>query len=145
MALSDSTLLVLAGMGLPEWSARGLKQTYRPIKQANAQARTINGELIDLSETQFQKYRSTITGDDMQHPSLDDIFPGEILVVDCVFEFSYEDNTGGPLRPVVPGSERNEGGFEFYRPQLTMMVLDFRINTDEWEANVGWRLELEEI
>lgn len=145
MALSDSTLLVLSGMGLPEWSARQLKQTFRPIRQTGQQFRTINGELIDLSETQFQKYKSTITSNDMQHASLDGVFPGQTLVVDCIFELAYDGNSGGPDRAIVPGSEREEGGFSFYRPRMTMMVMDFRSNTDEWGAQVSWRLELEEI
>jgi len=145
MALSDETLLVLTGMGLVEWSARGLRQTLRPIEQAEVQARTINGTLVDVAETQFQKYRSTITGNDHYPPAFDSIWPGDILTVDCISELSFEANTSGPDRPAVPGSERDDGGFTFYRPRLTMMVTDFRFTTDEWDADVSWRLELEEV
>ena len=145
MATSDSTLLVLSGVGVPEWSARGLTQTLRPIRAAASQRRTINGTLTNLSETQFEKYESTISGQDHQSPSVNGVWPGRIVTVDCIVELAYESNSGGPDRTAVAGSEREEGGFSFYRPQLTMMVTSFRINTDEWGAEVGWRIELEEV
>lgn len=144
MALSDSTLLVITGLGIPEWSARGLRQTLRPIGQAEAQARTINGTLVDVAETQFQKYRSTIRCSDQQPLAFDAVWPGKTLTVDCVSELAYLTG-GSPAKTVVSGSSRVDGLFTFYRPRLTMLMTDFRSNTDEWEGEVGWTLELEEV
>ena len=47
-----------------------------------------------------------------------------------------------PARPVA--ASRTDGGFVFYRPRLTMRVLAFEIDHDEWGATVAWTLTLEE-
>ena len=145
MASVNSTFLVLSGMGVPEWSARGIRQTLRPIGAATSQRRTVNGVLIDLAETQFQKFQSTITCEDHQPPAVDGVWPGQILTVDCVSELSYETNSAGPSRTIVPGSAREEDEFSFYRPRLTMMVRSFRARTDEYGATVSWTLDLAEV
>ena len=59
--MSDETTLVLSGIGVPPYCARGLTQTLAPIEAAGSQRRTVNGTLVDLSLTQFRKYRSTIS------------------------------------------------------------------------------------
>lgn len=137
------TLLVLSGMGVAPYSARGLTQTLQPIAQAAQQRRTVNGALVDVSASQFQKYRSTITCTDQASPALEGVWPGAELVVDCVAELGYETMTGAPAREVV--ASREADGFTFYRPRLTMLVTDFSVQTDEWGASVGWTLGLEEV
>lgn len=137
------TLLVLSGMGVAPYSARALTQTLQPIAQAAQQRRTVNGALVDVSASQFQKYRSTITCTDQASPALEGVWPGAELVVDCVAELSYETMTGAPAREVV--ASREADGFTFYRPRLTMLVTDFSVQTDEWGASVGWTLGLEEV
>lgn len=138
------TLLVITGIGLTPYSARGLKQTLEPIEAAKGHlVRTVNGGFLDLSPPQFRKYKSQITCDDMNAPALDGVFEGLAVTVDCVAELPYP--TGGtPNRPVVDDSSREDGAFTFYRPRLDMVVLDWQVTTDEWGAAVGWRLDLEE-
>jgi hypothetical protein len=141
--MSDDTLLVLAGIGIPAYSARGLRQQLEPIDGAANMRRTINGALNDLSVEQFRKYQSTISCTDQEPPAVDGVWPGRVVTVDCVQELSYPAG-GTPQRPVVAGSERTEGGFTFYRPQLTMLVTGFSVQRDEWGAAVQWQMDLEE-
>ena len=63
------------------------------------------------------------------------------MTVDCVAELVYADG-GSPARTVA--SSRTDGGFVFYCPRLTMRVLSFEIDRDEWGAAVAWTLTLEE-
>jgi hypothetical protein len=107
--------------------------------------RTVNGALVDLSAVQFRKYRSSIVGNDQLPPAFDGIWPGQILTVSCLAELSYLTAGGTPQRPVVSGSSRVDGEFTFYRPELQMRVVSFSPVTDEWQARVGWTLDLEEI
>jgi hypothetical protein len=139
------TLLALSGMGVPPYSARGLKQSYSPITQAVQLRRTVNGLLVDLSSTQFEKYASTITGSDQQPPACDGVWPGKLVTVDCLFELCYKTIGGTASRTEVAGSSRVEGEFTFYRPQLIMRVVSYNCDNDEWAAGVDWSMQLEEI
>jgi hypothetical protein len=138
-----TTVLELHGIGVPPYSARGLSQTLTPIDAAVHLERNINGGLLDMSMFQFRKYKSTITGSDQQPPGVDGIWPGQVVTVDCIVELAYPDG-GTPVRAVVPGSERFDGGWWLYRPRLDMRVVGFNINRDEYGAQVGWTLDLEE-
>jgi hypothetical protein len=147
------TLLSFIGIGLPDYSARGLSQTLQPIDAAASMRRTINGELMDISASQFQKYQSTIRGGDQQPPAIDGVWPGLSVNVNCMVELAVAgvDNTTSATtepalgRPAVAGSIRTEGAFTFYRPALVMKVMDFNIDRDEWGAQVGWSMQLEEV
>lgn len=143
--MTDTTLLVLDGMGVPPYSARGITQTLSPIAAAAQMRRTVNGELVDLSASQFRKYASSISCNDQQSPAVEGIWPGMIVDVSCAAELSFETSTGGASREIVAGSEREEGDFTFYRPKLRMMVVAFEVSRDEWGASVGWRMDLEEV
>lgn len=144
--MSDpTTLLVISAVGVPPYSARGLKQTWAPISQAVNLQRDVNGTLIDLSPAQMQKYSSKIDCTDQQAPALDGVFPGTQVTVDCTFEWSYLTAGGSPARPVVAGSSRVEGDFTFYRPQLTMKITAMDGNFDEYAADYGWSVTLEEV
>jgi hypothetical protein len=136
-----STVLAMTGIGIPAYSARGLHQTLQPIDAAVMTRRTVNGALLNLAPPQFAKYKSTITGADQDPPGLDGIFPGLAVTVDCIAELSI---SGAAQRPEVPGSIRVNDNDTFYRPRLEMMVTGFSIDTDEWGAQVGWTLDLEE-
>lgn len=138
------TLLVISGNLLPDYSARGLTQSLRPIEAASQLRRTVNGNLQDLAPSQFQKYRSTIGCDDQRPPAWDGIWPGQTVTVDCVHELAYVTSGGSPDRTVVTGSSRVEGAFTFYRPRLTMKVVDFNGSFAEWEAGQTWSIDLEE-
>jgi len=141
--MADESVLSLLGLGVPPYSARGLSQTLEPLDQAASLARTINGELIDLSRPEFRKYKSTISGTDQRPPSSDGLWPGREVVVDCIAELAYPDG-GAPQRLVVEGSSFSEDGFTYYRPRLTMVVTGFQLSRDEYGAQVAWSMSLEE-
>ena len=143
--ISDITVLRLHGMGVPLYSARGLSQTLTPIVESQQLRRTINGDLDDRSVSQFRKFDSTITGTDQQPPALNGVWPGTQIIVDCIPEIAYETSTGQPDRQEVAGSIRYEGDYTYYRPQLTMRIVNFEVNKDEYGAQVGWTLELSEV
>lgn len=141
-----NTLLTMSGPGVPPYSARGLTQSLDPIDFASQTRRTINGNLKDLSVSQFRKYKSKISGKDQLPPACAGVWPGQLVSVECISELCYA--TGGtfstPERTAVAGSTRVEGDFTFYRPVLEMRVIQFSIETDEWGAQVGWSMDLEE-
>lgn len=143
--MSNETLLVMTGIGVAPYSARGLEQTLQPINAAGQLRRTINGALVDLSESQLQKFTSTISGSDHLSPALNGVWPGRTVTVDCIKELGYLTEDGSPDRPVVPGSSRTEGDFTYYRPRLTMKVVDWQGREDEYGRQVNWTLQLEEV
>ncbi len=140
-----SDVLTLSGIGVPPYSARGASQTLEPIASSQQMRRTINGELIDISRAEFRKYRSTISCADQQPPAVDGVWPGQVLTVGCISELSYRTAGSTPSRNMVAGSSRTEGDYTFYRPSLTMRVVAFSQDTDEYGAAVSWSLQLEEV
>jgi hypothetical protein len=140
----DQSVLQISVMGVPLYSARGLSQTLEPIAASKNQRRSINGILTNVAHTQFCKYASKITCTDMRIPAIDGIWPGLTVVVDCVAFLSYPTG-GSPHRTVIAGSTFTEGGFTFYRPRLTMMIVTANIQVDEWAATVPWEIDLEEV
>lgn len=144
--MTDSTtLLVLAGIGVSPYSARGLTQTLNAIRGAANVRRNVNGGLRNLSEPQFRKYESTISCSDQDPPVCDGVWPGQLVTVDCVKELCYPTG-GSPDREVVEGSTRTDGDLTFYRPRLQMMVLaGFNMSRAEYEAAESWSLQLEEV
>lgn len=151
MTMTNLTVLRLVGAGIPPYSARGLTQSISPISQSSSMQRTINGRLVDISNPLMRKYGSVVSGNDQQPPAMGNIWPGMVLIVDCISEMSVQgeypnpENDGSVLgRVYVPGSLRVEDGFTFFRPRLSMMVVSFNIDRDEWGAAIGWSLVLEE-
>lgn len=142
--MADETLLVISGEGIPPYSIRGLTQSLEPIDAAKNLRRTVNGSLLDLSLSQFRKYRSEISCEDVDSPAFDALEIGDTVTVDCVSELAYKTSGGSPARTVVSGSSRTSGDFTFYRPVLTMLVTGKSQETDEYGAAVSWSLELEE-
>jgi hypothetical protein len=140
------TLLVISGLGGFQYQARGLTQTLTIIKQLQQQLRTINGSLIDVSNPAFRKYASKITCTDVDAPPLDNLWPGMVVTVQCAATLCYETgNSGSPYKPITPGSSYTNGHFTFYRPMLSMMVMDVQENFDEWKSDNGWEIDLEEV
>ena len=147
---AENTLLVIylndtSGEQLiPLYAARGLTQSLGPIDAAKQMRRTINGELINVAFDPFKKYTTSITCTDRDAPAFSKLWPGALIVVDCVTELAYR--TGGtPERPVVPGSERVVGNFTYFRPRLTMRVMNNPNSMAEWQADNNWTLEAEEV
>lgn len=136
-------ILVISGMNFPPYSYRGATQNFNPIQAATQQKRTVNGVLSDVSDPIFRKYGSVITANDQQVPQF--AWPGLTVTVDCIFELSYLTSGGSPGRPVVSGSSHVVGDYTFYRPQLTMKIVGFSVNHDEWARQIGWTLTLEEV
>jgi hypothetical protein len=140
-----STLLTLAGVGVPPYSARGLTQTLEPIEASVQLRRTINGALADLSDASFRKYKSTISCQDQEPPAVDGLWPGQIITVECVAELSFVTAGGSPARLAVADSERVAGDFTVYRPILTMRMTGLSVTRDEYGGAVSWQLQLEEV
>lgn len=141
---SASTLLRISGLGISPYAARGLTQTLNPIDQSKDLRRTINGELIDFSSELFRKYASVISGSDQEPPGVSGVWPGRQVEVECIAEL-YCLVGGTAERPIVAGSERMSGAYTYYRPVLSMRVLEFNQSFDEWGAQVSWSLALEEV
>lgn len=140
------TLLVISGLGGFQYQARGLTQTLNVIAQTKQQVRTINGNMKDISNPAFRKYASKITCTDVDAPPLDGLYPGNIVTVQCAISLCYESgNSGSPFRAAVAGSIYTNGHFTFYRPELEMMVMDVQHTFDEWKADNGWEIDLEEV
>lgn len=142
---AEGTLLVLSLHGVPLYSARDLEQSLEPIKAASVTRRTINGTLVDLSLASFHKYESKISCKDVEAPALDGVFPGMALTVDCVSELVYRTTGGSPARPVVEGSTRTVGQYTIYRPRLNMMVIGVQQRLSEYDHDIKWELDLEEV
>jgi len=142
----ETSLLVISGDGLPPYAVRGLTQTLELIPAASNLRRTVAGGLVNLSASQFRKYRSTISCTDFQPPAFDDVWPGDVRTIGCVKEVSYLDGSpSGPQRTPVAGSERVENGYVFYRPELTMMMISKSESVEEYSAENPWTSEWEEV
>ena len=142
---SSQTRLAISVMGVPLYSARGLSQTLEVVDAAKNMRRSINGVLTDLTNTQFRKYKTKITCTDIRGPALDGIWPGMTVVVDCAAYLTYPVG-GSPHRTVVPGTTPfTEGSHVMYQPRLTMLVVQFTAQHDEYPCDVAWELELEEV
>jgi len=140
------TMLSISGFGMMLYQARNLTQTLEVIQEASDFERSVNGTLVDLSNPIFRKYKSKITCTDINAPPLDNIWPGMVVTVDCAISLCYPTgNPGSPARHEVSGSSYVEGPFTFYRPVLTMRVMSLSQRFEEWKADNGWVLELEEI
>lgn len=142
--MADESVLRISPIGVAPYSIRGATQSLEPIDDGGDFHRTVNGNLVNLAPSAFQKYRSTISCEDVDPPAFDGAWIGRTVVVDCIAEVGYI-GTGGPDRPVVPGSTRTSGGVNYYRPQLTMMITGFNIDKDEYPNRTNHRIELEEI
>ncbi|TIL59310.1 MAG: hypothetical protein E5Y79_16115 [Mesorhizobium sp.] len=145
-----TTNLRLDPIGVPPYSARGITQWLEPDDGAAQLARTVNGTLVDLSDYAFQKFISEISCSDQQPPALSGVWPGRVLTVDCVCELCFRtDSDLTPSRPIAATTDdpaiRTENGFTFYRPRLTMMVVDWTVSFAEWEADYSWSLRLAEV
>lgn len=139
---AENTLLILDGIGVPLYSARGLSESFSLISQANQLERSCNGSLIDFAPDWGKKYALTISCTDQEILPPDSLKPGDTVTVSCVSEFHCL--AADTPASFVSGSDRIEGAFKFYRPVLNMTVIDFTMQTDEYSGAVSWSLKLEE-
>jgi hypothetical protein len=103
----------------------------------------VNGNMMNLTSTQFQKYEVQIQCTDQDSPSLDGGWLGQIVEFESAIELSYPTG-GSPQRNVVSGSSRTANGFTYYRPVLIMMVIEVKNDFAEYEAKYVWALRLRE-
>jgi hypothetical protein len=133
MPFTPPTLLGLSGDGfdLSDYSLRGLTATLEPIAQTAQIVRDVNGNLLNLRDPIFDKYRVTISCTDQESPGFagittDDpnrVWPGSLVTVTLLPHLGAEE-------PLV----------------LNMMVVaPWRESFDEWAHDNSWQLELEEV
>lgn len=140
---AEKTLLILNGMGIPLYSARGLTQTIKPIESSKKWRRNVNGLLVDVSAVQMRKYITEISCTDQNAPAIDGIWPGMEVQIYCVCELALPfGNTPG--RPVVPDSLRTDGSFSFYRPILQCLISPDSLQHAEYPRDYAWTLTAEE-
>lgn len=147
-----STVLVILGADQSPYATRGLTQKLDMVDSAVATRRTINGVLRNVTAVGFEKWKTTISGDDHEPPAFEELQPGAIVTMHCISEFSVAgpepadlSTWDGGTRPVVPGSVSWQAGFISYRPILTMMVVNRSVETDEWGHTTSWSIDLEEV
>ena len=134
--------------GVNPYSARGLRGTLAPIDAAkgdNKLRRTVNGTLVSIAAPQMWKYRLEVQGNDVAPAALDGLWVGMQATVDCHVELAFLTAGGSASRPMVPGSERFDGDYTYYRPQLVMLIVELETSSDEWAASVSWSMTLEEV
>ena len=134
--------------GVNPYSARGLRGTLGPIDAAkgdNKLRRTVNGTLVSIAAPQMWKYRLEVQGNDVAPAALDGLWVGMQATVDCHVELAFLTAGGSASRPMVPGSERFDGDYTYYRPQLVMLIVELETSSDEWAAAVSWSMTLEEV
>lgn len=130
-----ATLVSITGDTIPDnflgdYAARGLAMSLAQIDAAKRMRRTINGELKDVSRAQFQKYQASIQCSDHDSPPLTDAPAGTIVNVVCLPDMGTtgDDTSGDPVRL-----------------ELEMMIVDWQVERDEWNAQTGWSLVLVEV
>lgn len=143
--MAGETLLVISGLGVPPYSARGLEQTLNPIQGSGDFDRDVNGGMVDLSDDNFKKLASTISCEDVEPPAFDGNPVGLEVTVDCIRELAYLTASGTAQRPVVDDSERIVGDWTYYRPRLQMIIVNFSSSQSEYGRSVSWTLDLEEV
>ena len=169
--MSESNL-ILGVTGLPPESARNCVQELYPIPNGEFK-KSINGNLLFLESTERRRYRSVISCKDINSPIIDGIWIGSQINVGCIQNLWQSINIGetktGLIRPPVNDSVSvvNSAGkpikfslidnevilerthqekiFVCFRPWLTMKVVDFSLETNEWGMSGGWKIILEEI
>lgn len=138
----STTDLTISGLGIAPYSARGLRQTLKPIAAASQVKRMASGELRSFGYAAFQKFESDIYGSDQQPPALDAVWPGRYVTVDCIATLAIPIG-GSPPRSYIEAWE--DGDFLIYRPRLNMAIVAFDMERDEWQAGVTWTLRLLEV
>jgi hypothetical protein len=135
------------------YSARRITQTLEQVG-GDALGREIrqdvNGNAVDLTQPQFEKWLTTVTCRDMNAPSLDRAWKGVRAQMACALELNYLTAGGTPARPEVSGSSRVghgpiEGLYTFYRPLLTVIVTQVTQGFDERNHDYNWMIRAREL
>lgn len=168
--MSDETILKLGDLIIPVGAGRGITQTLQPIDNGDLR-RTVNGTLLDLTRTENRKYESQVQCTDMAAPTLAGIWKGSEIAVNCIKHLRQvvtpestnvtliRDPVAGSVvgydssgNKVTPDSVVNRDvtflvnvAMVKFRPALTMMVVALTENEDEYAAEEGWTIDLEEV
>ena len=167
---TNETILTLGNIAIPVGAARGITQTLQPIDNGDVR-RTVNGTLLDLTRAENRKFESQIRCSDMATPAMAELWKGQTLLIECiqilnqninptftdvtlirdpvtnsVFGFEADGTKINPVsvtgRDVIFASDVVNVEF---RPILNMMILATSVNTDEYAAEEGWSIDLEEV
>lgn len=168
------TLLTISGVGLPPMSARGCTQELIPIPNGEFR-KTVNGALVFVKTSDYQRYRTIIKCSDMNCPAVGNIWMGSKVEIGCIQNiWQNADSSCHSIKllkipadnsvvvideqqrylkhildeeSVVHILDDNISGqiFISYRPKLDMLITDFRVETNEWELKTSWILCAEEI
>lgn len=149
-AIGDrNTLLVIRGAGIPDYSARGLTQSWAPIDLATDLRRSVNAKLVNFGAPAFKLLKTTVSCTDQRSPPM--LWPGDEVTLECAFYLSYATGATGAtasttqLFTAATGSVFTEDGFVFYRPVLDCVFVGWGDNsTDEWGASVSWSMDFEQ-
>jgi hypothetical protein len=137
--MSEYTDIVFSGLGFPDYAARGVEVEVTPVQQSKQLRRNVNGALRDVSDPVFQKYQVRITGKDQQFPDLGGVWPGMQVTVTTpvVWHWSATGATGA----TAPTGY----GYTGVAVQITGLITDFTATRDEWAADAGWNITIEEV
>lgn len=100
--------------------------TLRPV-DAGELARSVNGDLVDMTLDEFRKYEANIQCTDHEAPELTDVWRGKQVIVSCIPGLGVGNNTDGDILT------------------MTMMVQDWETRREDWEASTAWSLDLVEV
>ncbi|MDR0555396.1 MAG: hypothetical protein LBG20_00045 [Holosporaceae bacterium] len=166
------TDLILGVAGLPPESARNCQQELSPIPNGEFK-KSINGDLLFLETNERRRYKSVISCKDVNSPIIEGIWIGSQISVGCIQHLwqgiNPREHRVGLIRPPVRDSvcaitglgdsvrfhlndcdvtlseTHEEKVFVCFRPWLTMKVMNFCLETNEWGMSGGWKLFLEEL
>ncbi len=170
--MTATTLELESPALLVPWSARGLRHRLTPVPRGSLW-RDQEGHLHHTGPVR-DPYRLEVSGDDARPPALDGLRVGTALTVTLANELAVVLAGGVPGvtldRDPAPDSVRAETdtgeshavlavtGREvtvaahgdgpvvvFYRPVLSMRVVSWAAEWQEWDARTPWSLTLEEV
>lgn len=124
--MPDFTVVSISGIEIPTYASRGIGVTVRPDQNGEL-VRDVEGTLHDLTLTQFQKRRVTLSFSDQEAPILRGIFRG-----------------AGPYDVTLMSSLglANTDG----TTTISMMVDDWEAAVaDEWEVETQSSIDLIEV
>jgi hypothetical protein len=125
--MSDSTLLSITGITIPDYAIRDLTFDLELVTSSNGLQRTINGSLRDFTAPQFRdKYNATLSCEDQDVPELTGVNQGTIVTIVCIPGVGPANNTDGTLT-------------------LDMMVDSYTTSRAEWQALTNWSIKFQQI
>ena len=169
---TNETILTLGNLVIPVGAGRGITQSLQPIDNGSLR-RTVNGNLVDLTREENRKFESQIRCTDMATPAMAELWKGTEILVGCIsilnqnvnpianavtlirdpvagsiFGFEVDGTKHEPVsvlgRDITFDVGIDVANVEF-RPELNMRVVANSTSTDEYEAEEGWQIDLQEI